>query len=75
MLKIIATLNNPLKYAKMSILKKIEVVDVIAIICVIFGFLLMAFHIDTVVGGVVTLIVGYYFGHKRSQENHHKENV
>jgi len=26
-------------------------------------------NIDTVVGGLVSLIAGYYFGHKRKEEN------
>jgi len=47
---------------------KFEPVDIIAVICIIGGFILMACHIDTVVGGVVSLIAGYYFGHQRKKE-------
>lgn len=52
----------------MNPFSKLEPVDIIAIICIVGGFILMACHIDTVVGGVVSLIAGYYFGHKREKE-------
>jgi hypothetical protein len=38
--------------------------DLVAIIIIIGGFILIGFHIDTVVGGVVTMTAGYYFGRK-----------
>jgi len=69
MLKIITTLEYVLKYTNMSIFSKFEPVDFIASLTLVAGFILMALHIDTVVGGLVTLIVGYYFGHKRQREN------
>jgi hypothetical protein len=53
----------------MKLSEKVEPVDLIAVICIIGGFILMACHIDTVVGGIVSLIAGYYFGHKREREN------
>lgn len=56
----------------MSILEKIEPVDIIAIFSLAAGFILMAFHVDTVIGGLVSLIIGYYFGHKRKIESAEK---
>ena len=48
--------------------------DIIAIITIVGGFYLMANGIDTVVGGVVTLIAGYYFGAvSRYKAEHHKK--
>ena len=38
--------------------------DLIAIIIILGGFFLIWQHIDTIVGGVVTMTVGYYFGRK-----------
>lgn len=38
--------------------------DVIAVIVIIGGFILMALNIDTVVGGVITMTAGFYFGSK-----------
>ncbi len=52
----------------MNPFSKLEPVDIIAIVCIVGGFILMACHIDTVVGGVVSLIAGYYFGHQRKKE-------
>ena len=41
--------------------------DLVAIIIIIGGFILISLHIDTVVGGVVTMTAGYYFGRKTSR--------
>jgi hypothetical protein len=38
--------------------------DLIALICIIGGLILIGMKIDTVVGGLISLIAGYYFGHK-----------
>ena len=38
--------------------------DLIAILVIVGGFILMAFKIDTVVAGLMTLVAGYYFGRK-----------
>ena len=47
-------------------MKKVKLLpeDIIAILVIIGGFTLLAFKIDTVVGGVVTMVTGYYFGRK-----------
>lgn len=36
--------------------------DLIAVITIVGGFILMSFHIDTVVGGITTMVAAYYFG-------------
>jgi len=61
----------------MKVLEKLEPVDVIAIIAIVGGFILMSLKIDTVVGGVITLIAGYYFGHRRRKEDNelHYEKI
>jgi len=41
--------------------------DVIAVVTIIGGFILMALHIDTVVGAVVTSVVAFYFGRKAAR--------
>jgi uncharacterized membrane protein len=41
-----------------------DTTDLIAILIIVGGFLLMWQKIDTVVGGVVTMTAGYYFGRK-----------
>lgn len=41
--------------------------DIIAIIIILGGFILIGLHIDTVVGGVVTMTAGYYFGRKTTK--------
>ena len=38
--------------------------DVIAILIIGGGFILLARGIDTVVGGVITMVAGFYFGRK-----------
>jgi hypothetical protein len=43
---------------------KLEAPDFIAILVIAGGFILLALGVDTVVGGVVTMTVGYYFGRK-----------
>jgi len=53
----------------MKFSEKIEPVDLIAIVVLVCGFTLMALHIDSVVGAAITLIIGYYFGHKRKNES------
>lgn len=52
-----------------NLYQKLEPVDLVAIICIIGGFILIACKVDTVVGGILSLIAGYYFGHKRKVEN------
>jgi uncharacterized membrane protein len=51
-------------------LMKFEPVDCIAIIAIVISFILLYFGVDHVVPAVITMIAGYYFGHKRKQENH-----
>jgi len=41
--------------------------DIIAILVIVGGFILMAFKIDTVVAGLMTLVAGFYFGKKTKQ--------
>ena len=41
--------------------------DIIAAIILIGGFVLMAMHVNTVVGGIVIAVVAYYF-RKRAEE-------
>jgi hypothetical protein len=38
--------------------------DIIAIIALVMGFILLAMKIDTVVGGILAVIIGWYFGSK-----------
>jgi len=52
-----------------DLLKKFEPADFVAVICIVGGLILIGCKIDTVVGGLVSLIAGYYFGHKRKEEN------
>jgi hypothetical protein len=47
-----------------KIINDFDATDFIAIIVIIGGFILMALKIDTVVGGVVTMTAGFYFGRK-----------
>ena len=53
---------------KKSVTQKIfndfDATDLIALVIILGGFGLMAFKIDTVVGGVVTMVAGFYFGRK-----------
>ena len=49
---------------KKKVIQSLDSTDVIAILIIAGGFILMAFHIDTVVGGVITMTAGYYFGRK-----------
>jgi membrane protein DedA with SNARE-associated domain len=41
-----------------------EAQDVIALFLIVGGLSLMAMHIDGIVGGIVTMVTSYYFGHK-----------
>ena len=52
-----------------DLLKKFEPADFVAIICIVGGLILIGCKIDTIVGGLISLIAGYYFGHKRKEEN------
>ena len=52
-----------------KVLEKFEPADFVAVICIVGGLILIGCKIDTVVGGLVSLIAGYYFGHKRKEEN------
>ncbi len=38
--------------------------DAIAALFIIGGFILMALKVDTIVGGLLTLVAGFYFGKK-----------
>jgi len=40
--------------------------DVIAILTLIFGFILLAIKIDSVVGGILIVVIGWYFGKNKS---------
>ena len=46
-----------------------DATDLIAIVVIIGGFILMALKIDSVVGGVVTMTAGFYFGRKSDGKN------
>lgn len=46
-----------------------DATDLIALVTIIGGLILMAFHIDTVVGGLLTLIAAYYFGRKNGKNS------
>ena len=50
-----------------NLLQKLNSTDLIAILIISGGFILMVLKVDTVVGGVVTMTVGYYFGRKTSR--------
>lgn len=41
-----------------------DATDLIALVIILGGFLLLALGIDTVVGGVITMVAGFYFGRK-----------
>jgi hypothetical protein len=53
---------------------ELEAHDIIAILIIIGAFILLALHIDSIVGGILVAIVSYYFGHKsrRSYESKNK---
>ena len=53
---------------KKYLIDKFDSQDVIAIIIILGGFILIGLHIDTVVGGVVTMVAGFYFGSKMSKK-------
>ena len=42
--------------------------DVVAIVTLVGGFILMAMKVDTVVGGITTMVAAYYFGRKASNK-------
>ena len=46
---------------------RLEPSDVIAVITIIGGFTLMALHINTVVGGITTMVAAYYFGRRNTR--------
>lgn len=48
-------------------LKNFEPTDTIAVLIIVGGFILMALHVNTVVGGIMTVTVGYYFGRKTAR--------
>lgn len=50
-------------------LYKFEPVDIIALVFGLVSFFLLAYGKDGVVSGALALIVGYYFGHKRRNED------
>ena len=50
-----------------KIIDDFDSTDFIAIVVIVGGFILIGLHIDTVVGGVVTMTAGYYFGRKASK--------
>jgi len=41
--------------------------DIIAIIALILGFILLGLRIDTVVGGILVVIIGWYFGSRNKE--------
>jgi hypothetical protein len=45
-------------------LKSFDATDLIALTIITGGFGLMAYHVDTVVGGIVIMVVTFYFGNK-----------
>lgn len=54
-------------FLEKNVLDQFDSQDILAIVFVIGGFILMFFRIDTIVGGLLTLIAGYYFGRKANQ--------
>ena len=49
---------------KKSWINDFDATDMVALVILIGGFILMGLGIDTVVGGVVTMVAGFYFGRK-----------
>ena len=49
---------------KNIIIDNFDATDLIAIIIILGGFVLLSMKIDTVVGGVITMVAGFYFGRK-----------
>jgi hypothetical protein len=47
--------------------EKFDSTDWLGLFILIGGFTLYAFKIDTVVGAVISLVVGYFFGQKRKK--------
>ena len=47
-------------------LKKITITDIVALILIIGAFFFLWFNRDGTFSGILTLIVGYYFGKKSS---------
>lgn len=49
---------------KKNLLEKIDPPDLIAVVTLVGGFILMSMKIDTVVGGITTMVAAFYFGSK-----------
>ena len=47
-----------------KLINNFDATDLIAILIIMGGFVLLAMGIDTVVGGVITMVAGFYFGRK-----------
>ena len=53
---------------KITPLNSFDANDIIALTIIIGGFVLLAMGIDTVVGGVITMVAGFYFGSKTNRQ-------
>ena len=47
-----------------KLINNFDATDLIAILIIMGGFVLLAMGIDTVVGGAITMVAGFYFGRK-----------
>ncbi len=52
------------KSVKDKIFNDFDSTDLIALVIILGGFILLALKVDTVVGGVITMVAGFYFGRK-----------
>lgn len=47
-----------------TFIQKCEPTDLIALIVITGGLILVGFHIDGIIGGILVSVVAYYFGKK-----------
>ena len=52
------------KTVSQKIFNDFDATDLIAFVIIVGGFILLGLGIDTVVGGVLTMTAGFYFGRK-----------
>jgi len=55
-------------------MKNLQPKDLIALVVIIGGFILLAKGIDSIVGGLVIMVITYYF-RKRIEENQIKKPI
>jgi hypothetical protein len=48
--------------------RKLDHADLVALIILVTGFSLLAFHIDGTVGAVTTMAAGWWFGKKHAEK-------